>query len=218
MISNTDNTQAWYRVGAGFRLKEAEEEVLGSILPNLYGYHLVFLGEPELSALAQTTAIKHGILMHPRKAQVTSLSTVQGALESVPLLSDSIDIVVMSHTLETANKPTEILRETHRVLIPEGHVIITGFNPYSLWGGWVHYKQALGNINHEGAMLSLSRVKDWLQFLNFKIIEVKRFYYRPPLSNQSLHDKFHFLESGEKCAGHFGRVLIALSRLNVLSP
>jgi len=39
----------------------------------------------------------------------------------------------MPHTLEFTNDPHQVLREVDRVLIPEGHVVILAFNPWSLW-------------------------------------------------------------------------------------
>jgi SAM-dependent methyltransferase len=40
----------------------------------------------------------------------------------------------MAHALEFHDDPHQILREVERVLIPEGELIITGFNPISIWG------------------------------------------------------------------------------------
>ena len=54
--------------------------------------------------------------------------------EELPFATHSIDLVVMPHILEFAEDPHQVLREVERVLVPEGHVVITGFNPASLWG------------------------------------------------------------------------------------
>jgi hypothetical protein len=42
--------------------------------------------------------------------------------------------VVLPHALELARDPHHALREVERVLVPEGRVVISGFNPASLWG------------------------------------------------------------------------------------
>jgi SAM-dependent methyltransferase len=52
----------------------------------------------------------------------------------LPFASQSLDLVVLPHVLEFAAEPHQVLREVERVLIPEGQVIICGFNPASLWG------------------------------------------------------------------------------------
>ncbi len=41
---------------------------------------------------------------------------------------------MLPHVLEFAAEPHRILREVERVLVPEGQVVIAGFNPLSLWG------------------------------------------------------------------------------------
>ena len=52
----------------------------------------------------------------------------------LPFASHSLDLVVLPHVLEFSTDPHQVLREVERVLIPEGQVIICGFNPTSLWG------------------------------------------------------------------------------------
>jgi ubiquinone/menaquinone biosynthesis C-methylase UbiE len=52
----------------------------------------------------------------------------------LPFATQSLDLVVLPHVLEFAAEPHQVLREVERVLIPEGQVIICGFNPSSLWG------------------------------------------------------------------------------------
>ena len=55
-------------------------------------------------------------------------------LRQLPFAANSIDLVVMPHVLEFYDDPHQILREVERILIPEGQIVLTGFNPYSLWG------------------------------------------------------------------------------------
>ena len=54
--------------------------------------------------------------------------------DELPFASQSIDLVALPHVLEFTDDPHEVLREVARVLMPEGRLIITGFNPLSLWG------------------------------------------------------------------------------------
>ena len=46
--------------------------------------------------------------------------------------SHSIDVLLMPHSHETAAL-TQVLHEASRVLKPEGRLVLTGFNPKSLW-------------------------------------------------------------------------------------
>ena len=46
----------------------------------------------------------------------------------------SIDLVILPHILECIDNPRQLLAEACRIIKPEGHIIICGFNPHSLWG------------------------------------------------------------------------------------
>jgi SAM-dependent methyltransferase len=54
--------------------------------------------------------------------------------DALPFPNQSLDLVLLPHTLELARDPHDTLREVERVLVPEGRVVIVGFNPASLWG------------------------------------------------------------------------------------
>ena len=54
--------------------------------------------------------------------------------DALPFANHSLDLVVLPHALELARDPHLTLREVERVLVPEGRVVIIGFNPASLWG------------------------------------------------------------------------------------
>jgi ubiquinone/menaquinone biosynthesis C-methylase UbiE len=53
---------------------------------------------------------------------------------ALPFAANSLDLVVLPHTLELSLDPHATLREVERVLVPEGRVVISGLNPASLWG------------------------------------------------------------------------------------
>ncbi len=69
-------------------------------------------------------------------------STVWCDLLDLPFEAQSVDLLVMPHTLEFARDPHRLLREAERVLVPEGQLIILGFNSLSLWGA----RQSLGKV------------------------------------------------------------------------
>ena len=105
---------------------------------NAFGFHALQLGMPELDALA-TNRMPHRWLAtespHPQATFVTHF----GAL---PFPDNSLDLVVLPHTLELTSHPHAALREVERVLVPEGRVVICGLNPLSLWG----FRQQRGHL------------------------------------------------------------------------
>ncbi len=221
MVAENEYAQRWYTEAAASKIIEAEKEEFEEILAKLYGYHLIFVGDSGLTPLVDTSLILHRVLLNPQAKSLTPLSSLPGAIEAFPLRTDSVDVVVLPHTLEHALNPHEVLREAHRVLIPEGHVVITGFNPMSMWGLWHGWKQMTGKIPRKGKMLSANRLRDWLKLLNFQIVGGQNFYFRPPLSSVKWQGRLAFLESwGQNCWPFFGGAytLVAVKRVVPLTP
>ncbi|MEE2979141.1 MAG: class I SAM-dependent methyltransferase, partial [Pseudomonadota bacterium] len=87
--------------------------------------------------------------------------------DELPFASQSIDLVALPHVLEFTDDPHEVLREVARVLMPEGRLVITGFNPLSLWG----MRQGMRRLGTESflpaqsQMIAFTRLKDWLKLL-----------------------------------------------------
>jgi SAM-dependent methyltransferase len=195
MVTQIVHKNAWYAEGVGCRLASAEHQQVSALLSELYGYYLCYLGEPGLASLVHDTIIKQSVHIHPHTNKSHIGLSINGAYESIPLLTDSVDAAVLLHTLEQSSQPHEVLREAHRILIPEGHLIITGFNPFSFWGLWLRYKQLRNKVPKQGNMLSESRIIDWLKLLNFQIVGGKMFYFKPPFLGQKFYKKFEFLET-----------------------
>lgn len=129
----------------------------------------------------------------------------------LPFASQSLDLVVLPHLLEFAVEPHQVLREVERVLIPEGQVIISGFNPASLWG----MRQAAGRLTggaflpRDGEFISLPRLKDWLKLLNMEVGRAHFGCYAPPCETQKWLRRFGFLESaGARWWPYFGAVYV----------
>jgi SAM-dependent methyltransferase len=113
--------------------------------------------------------------------------------DELPFASDSLDLVLLPHVLEFAESPHQIIREVERVLMPEGSLIISGFNPYSLWG--LH--RVLGRKQGypwSGKFIALTRMKDWLALLGFEVVGGKFAAYAPPFRQRKLLDRFSFME------------------------
>ncbi len=221
MVAENEYAQRWYTEGVAAKIIEAEKEELEDVLAKLYGYHLVFIGDSSLTSLVETSLISHRILINPAATKDSPLSSLPSEVEALPLRTDSVDVVILPHTLEHASNPHEVLREAHRVLIPEGHVVITGFNPISLWGIWHGWKQMTGKIPGSGKMLTTNRLRDWLKLLNFQIVSGRNFYFRPPISNAKWLGRLEFLERwGQNCWPFFGGAytLVAVKRVVPLTP
>ena len=141
------------------------------------------------------TACRCSFAREPKRVRA-----VRGSPEFLPIETNSIDLVLLPHVLEFSSNPHQILREVQRVLMPEGHVIVCGFNPRSLWGvrGLVGGRPSF----HRGEQFSLAgqfhraaRLKDWLTLLDFEITEDRLCCYSPPFSQEKWLKRFHFMEA-----------------------
>jgi SAM-dependent methyltransferase len=144
-----------------------------------------------------------------------------GEPEYIPIASDTLDVLVLSHTLEYCANPHEVLREADRILIPEGNVVILGFNPWGLWSVW----RALFGWRKKapwcGRFVGMSRLKDWLQLLGFDITESRRYFFRPPLSQPGIMTRLQFLDTfGSRFWPILGGAyfLVAKKRVATLTP
>jgi SAM-dependent methyltransferase len=213
--------QAWCREPLGKLYMETEAALLAEVLPSLFGYYIVALGMPAAYDLLAASPIAHrcrvDFLPYPR---VPQLDVVAGPVD-LPIASDSIDVVVVPHLLEFVAEPHAVLREVDRILIPEGHLLILGFNPFSLWGLWrlLHFYGR--KTPWDARPLSMMRVRDWLALLGFESRAVRYYFYRPPLKHLSLLRKLAFFEligtKGWPPLGG-GYLMLAKKRVSTLTP
>lgn len=170
----------WLQSAAGKRLLAAEEALLERFSEGLFGYYLVEVQGfgTDLRALEECP-VRHKL----RLAAVAGGKNVDivARAEQLPLRSDSIDAVVLHHTLDFSTDPHLVLREVERVLIAEGRVVIVGFNPFSLWGLWRLVLRPRGSVPWGGHFLSYRRVADWLGLLGFDVEYTDVAAFVPPL-------------------------------------
>ena len=190
------------------------------VVADLFGFHALQLGLDDLQGL-KTNRMPHrwlGLDQGPmtRTDFVTDF-------RALPFAEQSLDLVVLPHTLEMHAHAHETLREVERVLVPEGRVVITGFNPVSLWGfkqGRETFYRRLGArtefVPIAGEMISMGRLKDWLRVLGFEIEQGGFGLYKPAFNSQSWLDKFNWMEfAGDRWWPIFGSAyfVVAVKRV-----
>lgn len=178
----------WFATSLGQYIIEHEFRYFDQIVANIFGYNAVQLGMPRYDFLrANRMPLRFS-------ASYDSSAALRTCVEHLPIPSDTIDLAVIPHVLEFRSNPHQILREIHRVLIPEGHVVISGFNPISLWGLQCHFSSNRGEFPWSGDFIAISRVKDWLKLLNFEMKGGKLCCYAPPFTNENWRRRFKFME------------------------
>lgn len=228
--------QRWLETPPGEYLLAWEQSQFDAVVADIFGYHALQLGLAPLPAL-QTNRMPHRWLAVPaagnrldsvgspisdasnQAAQpVADLVTDFAAL---PFFESSLDLLVLPHSLELSPDPHATLREAQRVLVPEGKLVVCGFNPMSLWG----LKQARGHLYRRlsrmvssqagtenvsqtpasgglgelflpeaGEFLGYRRMKDWLRLLNFEIESDQFGCYRPAVRSDKWLQRFAWMD------------------------
>ncbi len=224
-LSAWQELRGWYETSLGKLLLEQEQAVLDGVLSNLFGYHLLQVGRPNLRDLTRASRITHRMQLDPEPGTDVDVPTgVERCIAEhhyLPMLSDSLDVVLLPHTLELSAEPHQVLREVERTLIPEGHVVILGFNPLSMWGirraacGW------RGRVPWCSHYYTSTRVRDWLTLLGFDTVLARGYFFRPPISQQRLMGRLQFVEQAGGRGGLLlggAYVLVAKKRVATLTP
>ena len=184
----------WLQTTLGQSLVRAEYECLGRLLAGYFGPVAVQIGEAEFASFVK---LSDAVFCYTAVMQTADADPEGSDLfcipEQLPFEAKSVGLVVLPHVLEFSDYPHQILREVERVLMPEGHLAVLGFNPFSLWGltGVFHRKRMPWN----GQFASLTRVKDWLQLLNFELTAGKMIYHKPPVQSERIRRRLGFLEN-----------------------
>lgn len=220
-LETTGNMADWFDSELGRELLKAEHRLLGHILPDLFGYHALQLGQVTPVNLLQGSRIRHRIVADSRLRPVPELSPLLARPDNLPLAQDSVDVVVIHHLLDVAVNPHAVLREASRVLLPEGHLVIVGFNPWSLWGLWRLFRLPWSATPWLRRALGPHRMSDWLNLLDFEVVGVESAYFQPPLDTALLRRRFFWLEAlGERFWSQRGAayVVLARKRVSCLTP
>ncbi len=202
----------WYTTDLGQSLVAAERQRLTHLLPGLYGPIALQVsrhGYPQM--LDASEAVSH-VFVNERFDNVNDELAVSADAEALPFDTKSIGVVLLPHVLEFSEDPHQVLREVSRVLVPEGHLVLLGFNPMSMWG--LRNLVAGGDeYPWSGRYYRLSRVKDWLQLLGFEMTVGTMAYYRPPASSERFNKRFMFLDSvGDRWWPLMAAVYILIAR------
>lgn len=216
-MSTANTLNDWFTTPPGIYLMECEQVLFDHSVADIFGFNALQLGLAEHDFLRASRM--------PLRAKVGNESGVQVRLDmtELPFECGSLDLVLLPHVLEFNVHPHQILREVERVLKPEGNVIISGFNPRSLWGAR-RLLDSQTNFPWCGDFIALSRLKDWLALLGFEVVTGRFACYAPPLTNPNWLNRFNFMEpAGDRWWAVWGGVYFLqaikhVSRMNLIKP
>lgn len=213
--------EEWLDSPLGRELAAREAQCLERMLADVFGYYLLQVGVTDAFGDAvRSSTVRHRILL-PLSVRDHRLGTqVVAAPDRLPVAGDSVDAVLLPHTLDFVNDARQVLREVERVLIAEGRVVVIGFNAVSLWGLWGLIRGGSGRVPWCGRFITPFRVSDWLSLLGFDIEQQEVMMFRPPWP-RTLFQRLSFLEPvGRRVWPPFGGVyaIRAVKRVSTLTP
>jgi SAM-dependent methyltransferase len=182
----------WLRTPLGQYLVESEMPFIDELVIDAFGYYALQLGLPDVDYLSHSRVMNRFVVA-PEDYRDDGRQFVRAQLTQLPIAEQSIDLVVAPHALEFDDDPHGILREIHRVLMPEGRFVLIGFNPWSMWG--LKRGLARGDTSPwSGQYVSLPKIKDWLTLLGFEVVAGQLSAYAPPIEQDKWRKRFNWLE------------------------
>ncbi len=211
----------WLATPSGQYVRAWEEQRLAQLTADIFGFNALQVGVPQIDALAANRMPRKFVgdshLVAPAPGERQKVCVLHD-LSELPFASQSLDLVVLPHVLEFAAEPHQILREVERVLMPEGQLIICGFNPASLWG----IRQVVARLTgvhflpQHSDFLTVLRIKDWVELLNMHVVRGHFGCYVPPFTSEKWLQRWAFMEkAGDRWWPYFGAIYILQAKKRV---
>ncbi|TVQ86966.1 MAG: methyltransferase domain-containing protein [Chromatiaceae bacterium] len=236
----------WYKSPIGRQVAVAEGICLERLLADVFGHYLLQIGcGGQFAETLGVSRIRHRILLgetlserahgvaagapanvfggvsgSARPAAPGGGARVRATPFALPIATASIDAVLLPHTLDFSLDAHQVLREVERVLIPQGRLLLMGFNPLSAWGLLRALPRRRRRVPWCGVQLSPLRIADWLRLLGLQIEERQMLVFRPPLRRAYLRPRDWIEVAGARYWPLFGGVYVirAVKRVSTLTP
>jgi SAM-dependent methyltransferase len=211
---NQTSQQVWLSSTLGQQLLAREQAMFDKAVGDIFGFNALQLGLLPLDTL-KNSRIPHLLRVGNRQGDTLCES------DYLPFTESCIDLVCLPHVLEFSRNPHQTLREAERILVPEGHLILTGFNPISAWGlKQILTKDDAGTENYpwHGHFFTLSRIKDWLALLGLEFVSGQMQAYEMPINDEKWLKRFACIDkTGEKWWPMMGGIYFIIAKKRVVN-
>ena len=202
----------WYQTDAGGLVSQALEQHLWRITSCIFGYHAIQLGE----MFSEHNILKNCTIANQICIDRTKFANIISSPAVLPISSDCVDLFILPHTLDFTEKPHEILREVERCLVPEGYMIVIGFNPFSFYGLWRLFLAKKNIAPWNAKYYSIKRLRDWFSLLGFEETEIHFVGHLPPFKRIQAWKKMQSLgRTMQYHVSQLGGVYIFVARKRV---
>ena len=178
----------WCTTPLGRHVLAWELAQFDNAVEDVFGFRAAQVGLPEFDFLRQNR-ISYRFTLALESGAALAADPLQ-----LPLASQSLDLMVLPHALESHLDAHHVLREAERVLRPEGQLVISGFNTASLWGLRRRLARRGSGSPWDARVVGLLRLKEWLQLLGFELNGGRFGCYAPPFASTQWLERFAFME------------------------
>ena len=182
----------WYRTELGQELIDTERYLISRAISGRFGASMAQLDSGYHEALFERRLFGSGVLVSQLENRAPC-PVVCAEPENLPFEPESLDMVLMHHTLDTCENPYQAVREGAIALKPGGLLIVIGFNPFSLWGLRSMVQNRRNSVGvWNSRFIRSGRVEDWMHVLDFELERHEKHLYTPPFNRPSWLKKVKF--------------------------
>lgn len=217
-IHTPQSAQDWLSTRLGQALLQQESRIVEEAFDGIFGEECLQLGLwGEANTFLRHARTQRCVLID--EAEGSTGPAAIGKLHRLPVASDSVDSVLLPHTLDYSDRPHAVLREVHRVLRSDGHLVIAGFKTGGLWGVRRLIPGA-GLPPEVENLLPERRLRDWLQLLDLRIHGITHFFFRWPIPGNRGPSSVKWEQRGQRWWPEFAAcyMLTAQKRVSTLTP
>jgi SAM-dependent methyltransferase len=188
----------WYRSILGQELIAKERELISRAISGRFGQLMAQIDSGYHEALFERRLFGSGIIVSQLENRALC-PVVCAKPEDLPFEPESVDMLLMHHTLDNCDNPYQAVREGAIALKPGGLLIVVGFNPYSTWGlrsFMQGRKQGLGIWNSR--FIRSGRVEDWMHLLDFELERHEKHVFIPPYNRPNWLKRFSVVQKLQK--------------------
>ena len=216
-VDRSQITQEWLETSLGRALLQQEARVVEEALDGVFGEHCLQLGlwGENRTFMRFTRTQRCSLIAETSEGKPCAVAN----MHQLPVESDSVDAVLLPHTLDYSDRPHAILREVDRVLRRDGRLIVLGFKPVGLWG-LRRLIPGAGIPPGADHLISDRRLKDWLQLLDMRIESTSRYFFRWPLPGNKARGSGKWERRGQAWWPELAAcyMLSAQKRVSTLTP
>ncbi len=213
------NYTQWFQTPLGQYVLSWEQERFDFLVRDIFGCKAWQVGFGEWNFLRKSQISFKAYIDNVFASEMLDFwkNCIITEFEIMPFESQSLDLFLLPHIFERAENPYAVLKEIARILAPDGRILISGFNPWSLWGLKKIIYCGKFSFPFSTKLVPISKLRHWLRLLSFDLNMICFGCYAPACMTEKWIKRWGFMESiGTDFWYWFGAVYLILATKRVV--